>query len=578
MSVDPNVIYDILKYTAEAYGATAAVRTAAAIGGRALGVFPPGLYSKFCWLPYRPLLRGYYAFSGWRSECFHGVKAQGGFATYGQRQLMLYKPGMIYLGQNRFWRMPGLMPIGVPGRGAGIIIGKAGSGKSANFIARVALWDGNLLAFDIDGTLTRVQVLRKAQGGGSITGQDGKFCCFDFNGSLKDILDTARWNVYDEMTPETAVRWAAMVSDAMIREDNESQSFFAETSKSFINALILFVYLRRKNKTLVEVRELLTRGLHREARPGEDPHELLFFEMEETPDFGGIVARGGALGRKSQTRDGRNNALSTALTQTAWLDDPSIAHIVSGSDFSVSEFKTRKLSVTMVAPANEMRARLGAFYRIFLGSYLYSAASTPGQGLWPTLCALDEWCAIGKTDGLALDDIPNLYRKYGVVGLFAAQQVSQVESLYGKDYESFFNNVDTTMFLATESPGTIDLIYRKLDVRTQEVKVKQADGSVRTEYRDRPVMTHDDIRRFLNVRSNNAIVFVAGARPMKIKNGRYFKDCSVWQAGADPQYREPMLRALGRRMVEKHLARRRERAAEKKDGAASEASASNQTA
>ncbi len=298
--IDPSTasyLFEALKLTGAVYGGAFAGRTVIAAAGRWLGVFPPDLYHRLT-LPWRGPVEQWLRFSDWMAERHHGKKATAGFASLLAMLTMAYKPGMIYLGRNRMFGIGGLMPIGMPGRGAGVLYGQSRSGKSSHGIARAAMWPGNVLGFDIDGTLTHVLGNRFGSGGGSIIGKGGKFCCLDFNGQLRGYFETARYNVFHDMAravqrhPDSAVRWADQITDALITEDNSAQPYFAQTSKAFLRALVLFVYARRSNKSLVEVRDLTARGLWREARPGEDPHDLLFFEMQETPDFGGIIARG----------------------------------------------------------------------------------------------------------------------------------------------------------------------------------------------------------------------------------------------------------------------------------------------
>ena len=84
MLIDTSMASDLLmeglKLTGTAYGGTMAARTALAATGRWLGAFPPELYSRFCWLPWRPVAREWLKFSDWLAERHHGKKATADFA------------------------------------------------------------------------------------------------------------------------------------------------------------------------------------------------------------------------------------------------------------------------------------------------------------------------------------------------------------------------------------------------------------------------------------------------------------------------------------------------------------------
>ena len=137
-----------------------------------------------------------------------GVRANGGFAGFWERMTLLYKPGMVYLGQNRIFGVGTPMPVGMVGRGASLLRGASRSGKSAHF-----------------GT-----------GGGSIVGKGAKFFCLDPNSQMRDILKSARWNVFVEFDravardpqndPDVVVRWADKVANALIVNDNGQSAAF----------------------------------------------------------------------------------------------------------------------------------------------------------------------------------------------------------------------------------------------------------------------------------------------------------------------------------------------------------------
>ena len=196
-----------------------------------------------------------------------------------------------------------------------------------------------------------------------------------------------------------------------------------------------------------------------------------------------------------------------------------------------------------------MKNRLAPWFRLLLTASLSTAESIDGKGK-KSLYALDEFCAIGRVP--LLESIPAVFPKYKVTGIFAAQELSQIEATYGDNWETFLSNTNSILWLGTESERTIDYLHKKLGVCTRREKITGpmfSGEKARYELRERPVMMHDDLRRFLNPDHGCAIVTRTGARPLQLSNGVYFKENGVWEYDPDPKYAESIPKRWARQLL-----------------------------
>lgn len=550
---------------------------------RWLGASPTASRRHFYPIPWRWLAKRYFAALVWWQTRAPGAYPNGGFASALHTATRAYEPGMTYVGTFRCCGLRGQLALGIDGRGARLILGKARSGKSAHGAIQILEWDGHALIMDVDGTATHTLARRLGAGGGAVIGRGSKFCCLDFTGMLSATRQTSRWNFMDEIPAAVrraqdrvrrrpggasdeeidragdaaAVALAQKAADALVIQDNHNQPTFANMSRDIVRGLILYVYAAEGDKSLVRVRQLLIGGL---ALAEGDPMDNLFRAMERHYEFGGLIARAGALGRNGKSKDGRNIATGTAITQLGWIDDPAIAYIFSASDFSVSELKIgkRNFALSLIAPVSDIKKRLAPAFRLLLNTALYTAETIPSE---PTqkraLYYLDEYCALSMDE---LQFVPGVYPKFGIDAVFIAQELSQIKNVYRDNWETFVNNVSSVSVMATEAPSTLEWLHKTLSVRRQYYKVADAAGSqkARYEYRVVNVIEMDDLRRLISVTSDNIVVLPAGGRPFVSKNGVYFNECAVWEVDADPQYREPFQRRWMRTIVAAHLERTRQ--------------------
>lgn len=101
----------------------------------------------------------------------------------------------------------------------------------------------------------------------------------------------------------------------------------------------------------------------------------------------------GALTREFQS------ILSTALTQTAFLDDPAIAYSLGGDDFRFIDLKRKPVTVYLILPSRYIAA-YARWLRLMVVSAISDLTSTAEKSDKPVLLLLDEFAQLGHLSSI----------------------------------------------------------------------------------------------------------------------------------------------------------------------------------
>ena len=503
------------------------------------------------WTGWRFLYPFYSSIADWVRQRAYGQRPTARFALVLETLTALYRPGDIPLGVFRPWRLRGLQPIGTPGRTHLNVIARTGSGKSNWVISLLCRHRGNFLAFDCDGAITTAINRRVSDGGGGIIGMGKQFFCLDFFGLVKSI-GSASWNCLEEITwaaerfgRQAAVRWAMMIAEALIREDNSHQPVFADMARSYLQGLILYVWLVEppEKRNLIRVRELITRGLPEKAKsPKEDPQRVLWWEMMQIDAFDGVIGRAAGIAATAHGHDGKNHVLNGCMRNTKWLDMPEVAARSKHSDFRLADFKAGNIGATIVAPVQDVQTTLSGFFRLMATLTTYTFQNLPGDLKHSTALIWDEFpslCLEGWETHVAG------LRKYGARVILISQDIGQLSSL-SDNWETYISSAEATIFMESGHQGTLEWLEKRLGTVQHREKVGGGRFSkVKPTYHDveRPLMYAHQLDHFL---AKNVVVVRPGKRPLALKPIRYFKDEPVYHYDPSPYHRERLLRRIAR--------------------------------
>lgn len=536
------------------------VRTLWIVVARRLGIYSPASYHLFPRVPWRMCVAPMVALRRWLRERHMGRKQTAGWASPIERLFLMFRPGDVFIGRLRLFGIGLLMPIGIRTRRHLVMIAGTGAGKTTSLISMLALHKGNAFVIDPNGQIARAQMRRCGSGGRGIIGKGGRALALDPKEQLG--RPSACWNVFDELHLaeqregiDSVPELASVMAFALVQQDSNSQPFFSNASREFVSALILYIYAEhpREHQNLIRLRQLLTSGL--EGGPTKigdrscTPFDYLLFKMHECSAFGGIVRDGiASVANASSNSERVGQLLSSARTQTVWIDLPRIRRISTHSSFTLDELKSGNLSLFMVAPISDIQETLSPWFRLLTVFAQQTFERIPGRPKHPTLFAIDEMPSLGYIK--AFDTAAPVMRKYGVQLLAITQDIEKLRDAYPQTYGGFLGSADAVIWMGTNHDESLHFLQQVLGGHTiTEVHHTGVVPGFRKKQKskaDRPLAYAEQLREYLDPSHGNVIVTRNGPRALKLKTPHYFKELPVWMYEPDPDEHERRLRAAVR--------------------------------
>ncbi len=154
----------------------------------------------------------------------------------------------------------------------------------------------------------------------------------------------------------------------------------------------------------------------------------------------------------AETFGGFATNLNAALDPYA---DPSVSPMLSHSDYRPEDFA--KGRVCLYVKFNGGSTALDALVATFVSQTLETLRRVAerecgGRLPHPVYCLFEEFAQLPKIDGMQKH--VSIVRGAGVRMAFVAQDRSQIESVYRSEAPAIFNNLDTTLFLASNDLKT----------------------------------------------------------------------------------------------------------------------------
>ena len=235
---------------------------------------------------------------------------------------------------------------------------------------------------------------------------------------------------------------ALALAEAIIRVEG-SEPHWAQSAQDLIAALIMYVRLDKGRKaSLSDVRAIL-------GQTGKEFCDTITQAM-----VAGVKANCEELTIKAArfadfASDNRelNSILSTALTQTRWLDSRPIKADLAKGDFDFGSLKTNPTTVYLVLPPRYL-ATHSTWLRVLITSSLMPLLRSVEDAQVPVLLMLDEFAQLGQMP--VVENNIALMRGYGVKLWPVFQDLSQAKALYKDRWESFVGNAGVVTSFAPQ--------------------------------------------------------------------------------------------------------------------------------
>lgn len=267
---------------------------------------------------------------------------------------------------------------------------------------------------------------------------------------------SARFNPMAELDPTSPdfTDDLAGLADALIINQGKDPHW-DDSARELVAGVIAFLIEdpeARPNASLGQVRQLLTL-----------PRSQLIGLVNNAVARGGVAAR--KLSRFKEDTNEIMSIVSTAITQTAFLDNAALADAMSVSDFDFAKLSTGKVSVYLVLPADKL-GPYGRWLRLLVTIAIRAIARAPRpQG--KVLFLLDEFGTIGSLS--AVEQAFGLMGGMGICLWPFVQDLNQLKRDYPDSWETFVANAEAVQAFSVKDNFSAEYLSRLLGVSTQEV-------------------------------------------------------------------------------------------------------------
>jgi type IV secretion system protein VirD4 len=418
---------------------------------------------------------------------------------------------------------------------------RAGKGVSL-IIANLIFYEGSAVVIDPKGENARITAGRRGKGtkaGGPGLGQDVHVLDpFEVSGQA-----SASFNPLAEIDLNSG-DWAedaGLFADALIIHPDHGEKHWTESAQALLRALILVALAdpdpARRN--LITVRRLL-------MGTDEKIDEKLF---EHPPSLGKMTGQQALIeilkGQIGPHRDiclglaghlegmgenERGSVLSSAKTQTQWLDDQRMRDVLCRTDFRMADLKTRRTTVYLCLPAMRMGTH-ARWLRLIILLALSIMERTKVRPPAPVLFVLDEFPVLGHVR--AIETAAGLMAGFGVKLWVIVQNVGQLKQHYEKAWETFIANSGALTAFGVVDQESLRVLSDKLgrmrmteQVSTGAVGQALLSGtpSFRDDHHDVPLLAEHELGRVFGRDEKRVLIIGAGALPAVAERFIYYSD------------------------------------------------------
>lgn len=407
-----------------------------------------------------------------------------------------YEPGAIWLGRNPLNHE---QAMGYKDDRHVFVCAGTRTGKGRTLIINnLALWPGSICAIDPKGENATVIANRRGRGSDYCDGLGQKvyvfdpFGCSDVPQHMRSYFDPlSALDARDRALPRQAGRLAEATT--IVPEGDSAE--WAKRGRQMITTVILHVMTSpdfdgidergRKRRSMVTVRRLLTAGDMRAyehfkemgVSPLPSPMELLWDSIAHNPACDGIISDQGQSYFQSfkHHREYFESVIKSAAENTAWIDDPEMRDVLTGSPDIPQAFELETLkgdpdgqSIFLCLPVDDMPV-YGRWQRMMIAAIITEMQKShrkPACG-YPLLMCLDEFPSLGPSERLekAAAEIAGA----GVKLMTVVQSLTQLQKLYKESWETFLGNSGLHIFFGMDDNTTRGYLEKALG-ETEVVK------------------------------------------------------------------------------------------------------------
>ena len=420
---------------------------------------------------------------------------------------------------------------------------RAGKGVSL-IVPNLIMYEGSALVIDPKGENAAITAGRRGKGtkkGGPGLGQD-VYVLDPFEVSGRK---SAAFNPLAELNlrQSDVIEDAGVFAEALIEHPTQADRHWTESAQALLRALIL-VALADPNparRNLITVRKLLTltdRSIRdviyvAKTELDQDISEekaLIAILREQKGMRHGDVCLGVAAQLEAMAEKERGSVLSTARTQTQWLDDRRVKNVLCRSDFRMADLKRKKTTIYLCLPAMRMGTH-ARWLRLMIMLALSVMENTRHKPALPVLFVLDEFPVLGYVK--AIETAAGLMAGFGVKLWTIVQNVGQLKQHYQQSWETFFANAGVITGFGVIDQESQKVLSNRLGVLRLTTQVptgvvgselQRGVPSLKDERVDVPLLAEDELGRVFDREEKRMLILSAGHAPAIAERLEYYRD------------------------------------------------------
>lgn len=435
-----------------------------------------------------------------------------------------------------------------------VTFASTGSGKTAKLIIPVLLtYRGGCIVLDPKGELASTTYLERQK-------LDQKVIIIDpfrrarvpdeFRGKLNPLTDMS-------IDQQEVIERVGAIADSLVIKSDPKGLHFDEAARSFIKSVILYILTVAGDdaelKSMALLREFVTVGIDGSM------NRLLGSMMNAGGRYKTAIAAGAAM--LLQTEGAELGAiLSTIKRSTEFLDSPDIQEVMEGSTVDLASLKEYPGTTIYFVLPEEYLEEYNRYLRLMLTTLLNAIKRTPkalhpetGKPLPPVLFILEELAALGPMP--QIERAAGLLRSFGARLWFIWQDINQAKKHYPQTYDSLIGNAGILTAFGNADNTTLEYLSKRLgqtqvsrmvmqeswqsgeslsaggfnSVLKEMENQKGTSGNLGSRGKSQghtlnhsqqlhtvPLMQPDEIARYFSAFSQNMLVSIAGAQPIRL--------------------------------------------------------------
>lgn len=271
---------------------------------------------------------------------------------------------------------------------------------------------------------------------------------------------------------------ALELAEAVIKAEGKDPHW-GQAAQELVAAIIMFVRLSLPLGSFADVRKLLSMDFKG------------YISMVKNPEFQyeGVTMEGiGPLAERTGWEEMWNKAarygditpenremlgvISTALTQTRWLDSRPVKADLNKDPIDFSTLKQQPTTVYLILPARRLTTH-STWLRLMIASMVQKLMKDTKRSKVPVLFMLDEYFALAEGDGFpVVKRNMAMFRGFGIKLWTVWQDLAQAKELYGDGFETFLGNAGVVQIFAPQDATTSEYFSRMSGQKTRHPKTK----------------------------------------------------------------------------------------------------------